>query len=91
MEATMPAKKTAETANEVVAEVTPEETPITEFIDHQKKAANEAAKALAALVPQGVREHGDAAIKEMVEGYRKLVNATLDQIISTVEKAKLEK
>lgn len=85
------AKKNTDAVVEENVEVKAEETPISEFIEHQKKAVSEATKALSALIPNGVREHGDAAIKEMVEGYRKLINSALDQVISTVEKAKLDK
>ena len=66
------------------------ETPFSQFVDHQKKAITEASKALTSLLPEGVREHGDTALKEMVEGYRALFNSTLDEVVKTIEKAKLE-
>jgi hypothetical protein len=66
------------------------ETPFSQFVDHQKKAIAEASKAFASLLPEGVREHGETALKEMVEGYRALFNSTLDEVVKTIEKAKLE-
>ncbi|MBE2271360.1 MAG: hypothetical protein IAE80_24210 [Anaerolinea sp.] len=61
------------------------------FIDHQKKAIVEAGKALATLVPEDFKEHGQTAFQEVIEGYRKLFNATIDEIIDAMEKAKLRK
>jgi len=60
------------------------------FIEHQRKALAEAGKALTALFPTKVQTHGEAAIRESVEGYRTLVNSTLDEIISVVQGAKIE-
>lgn len=78
---------------EPVVEVPVEEnpdTPFSLFVEHQKKAISEASKAFASLLPEGVREHGETALKEMVEGYRALFNSTLDEVVKTIEKAKLE-
>jgi hypothetical protein len=74
---------------EVSAEEKPE-TPFSQFVEHQKKAITEASKALVSILPDGVREHSETAVKEMVEGYRALFNSTLDEVIKTIEKAKLE-
>lgn len=71
-------------------EVPVEPTPFDEFVEHEKKAAQEFGKAFAALLPEGLREHGESAVKEMVEGYRRLFNATLDDVVDLVEKVKLE-
>ncbi len=71
-------------------EVLTEPTPFDEFVEHEKKAVQEFGKAFAALLPEGLREHGETAVKEMVEGYRRLFNATLDDVVERVEKAKLE-
>jgi succinyl-CoA synthetase alpha subunit len=57
-----------------------------DFIEHQKKAVQEAGKALESLVPQASREHGEAAIKEMIEGYRGLFNDVMDQIRGRIER-----
>ena len=67
-----------------------ENTPFDEFIDHQRKAATEAGRALESLIPEGFRDHGEAAVKEAVEGYRRLFNSVIDQVVSTIEKVKLE-
>ena len=74
------------------------ETPVAEhepntldvFIQHQRKAISEAAKAVEALLPKGVQSHTEAAIKESWEGYRNLVNSTLDDVIEFVKRAKIE-
>lgn len=71
-------------------EVPAQPTPFDEFVEHEKKAVQEFGKAFATLLPEGLREHGDAAVKEMVEGYRRLFNATLDDVVKMVEKAKFE-
>ncbi len=68
-----------------------EPTTIEEFIEHQRKAFTEAGKALLAIVPKHFQSHSEAAIKESIEGYRTLVNNTLDDIIDALQKAKLEK
>lgn len=86
--------KKAETVGEPVLEVpgmeeVGEATPFEEFVEHQKKAATEAGKALSSLLPQGLREHGETALKEMVEGYRSLFNSTLDEVVKAIEKAKM--
>ena len=67
--------------------VTP--TPFDEFVEHEKKAVQEFGKAFATLIPEGLREHGDSAVKEMLEGYRRLFNATLDDVVKMVEKARI--
>ena len=41
-------------------------SPLEVFIDHQRKAAVEAGKALEGLIPAAVREHGSQAFREMV-------------------------
>ena len=66
------------------------DTPFAQFVEHQKKAIAEASKAFASILPDGVREHSETALKEMVEGYRTLFNSTLDEVIKTIENAKLE-
>ncbi len=65
------------------------ETPFETFVDHQRKAITEAIKALESLLPTALREHGEAAIKEMMEGYRTLFNTAIDEIVDTIEKAKV--
>jgi hypothetical protein len=84
--------KKAENVTEQVSDTlgTEEQTPFAEFIEHEKKAVNEAGKALSSLLPEGLRKHGDTALKEMIEGYRRLFNSTLDDVVKRIEKAKLE-
>jgi hypothetical protein len=73
-------------------EVPVEATPFDDFVEHEKKAVQEQefGKAFAALLPEGLREHGETAVKEMVEGYRGLFNATLDDVVKRIEGAKFE-
>jgi hypothetical protein len=71
-------------------EIPAEPTAFDDFVEHEKKAVQEFGKAFAALLPEGVREHGQTGVQEMVEGYRRLFNATLDDIIGRIEKTKLD-
>jgi gas vesicle protein len=84
--------KTLTKAKEVAEDVQErfEDTPFDEFIEHQRKAATEVGMALESLIPQGFLEHGEAAVKEAIEGYRRLFNSVIDGVVSTIEKAKLE-
>ncbi len=71
--------------------LTPEEEGMfEEFVDHQKKAITEATKAVESLIPAEFKKHGEAALKEMVEGYRKLFNSAVDEIVAAIERVKLE-
>jgi fatty acid/phospholipid biosynthesis enzyme len=72
-------------------ETTDEQTAFEIFLDHQRKAATQAGRALEGLIPTAMREHGSAAFKEMVEGYRQLFNATIDQVVDRIEKSKMER
>lgn len=69
----------------------PENSTLNSFMEHQKQALAESRKALESLVPDAVRQHGSNAIREMLEGYRQLVNAALDEVQKTVEKVRPEK
>jgi len=75
---------------EPVEAVDASDTPLEMFIDHQRRAVTETRKALQELVPKGVREHGDAALKEMVEGYRTLFNAAIDDVVELIDKARIK-
>ncbi len=78
------------TVEKPVEEIVPvEETAFDLFIEHQRKAITEAGKAMSTLLPEEFKEHGQTAFKEVIEGYRKLFNATIDEIIAAMEKAKL--
>lgn len=61
-----------------------------EFVDHQKKAITEATKAVESLIPQGFKKHGEAALKEMAEGYRALFNSAIDEIVAAIERVKID-
>lgn len=65
-----------------------EETPFDVFIDHQKKAIVEAGKALEGLLPENFKDHGQTAFKEVLEGYRSLFNATIDELMARIEKVR---
>lgn len=86
----MPRKTTSPVLEpEPVADLT-ENKPFDQFIDYQKKAVGEVGQAFRSLIPEGVRDHGQKAVREMVEGYRTLFNAALDDVIKTLEKARIE-
>ncbi len=84
------ATKKKTTAEEVSEEID-EQTAFEIFMDHQRKAAEQAGKALEGLIPTAIRDHGSAAFKEMVEGYRQLFNAALDQVVDRIEKVKVDR
>jgi hypothetical protein len=63
------------------------EKPFDAFVGHQKRAAEEAAKAIESLLPPEFREHGKAAINESVEGFRILVNAVMDELKPSANKS----
>ena len=67
-----------------------EETNFGVFLKHQRKALVEAGKALESFLPEPVREHSEAAYKEAVEGYKTLVNSTIDDIVDRFEKVKIK-
>lgn len=75
-------------------DVQPEEakdpTPLDIFLDHQKNAVKETGKALQALIPKTFSDHSQSAIKESLEGYRKLFNAAMDDVVEMMEKAKFK-
>src|SRR5688500_12787525 len=59
---------------------TSENNPFDKFTEHQRKAFEEATKAIDALLPAEFKEHGRAALEEFVEGFRVLFNVTLDEV-----------
>lgn len=71
-------------------EDTPEEeaatTPLERFFFHQRRALEETGKALEALLPPGFREHASEAGKEFAQGFRILVDATIDELKKISEK-----
>ncbi len=86
------AKKVAEKVEEVVeaVEETTEETKnvFETFFDHQRTAATEFGKMLEELIPNAIKEHGQNAVKEMLEGYRKLFNGAIDNVVDVIEKVR---
>lgn len=71
------------TKTETVVENT--ENLLNEFITHQRTAAVEAGKAVMALFPEKVREHGNVAIEEVVTGIEILSRAVVDEAEKTVK------
>jgi hypothetical protein len=57
-----------------------ENNPFDKFAEHQRKAAEEAGKALESLLPPEFKEHGRIAVEEFMEGFRVLFNAAVDEI-----------
>jgi hypothetical protein len=65
-------------------------TPFEQFLEHQKRAAEETGKALESLLPPGFREHGEQARKEFIKGMKVLVDAAvveLEKASKEVDKA----
>lgn len=59
---------------------------VNRFLDHQRKAFEEAGKAVDALLPTGFKEHGSEARREFIKGFKVLV----DSAITELEKASRE-
>lgn len=57
-----------------------QEKPFEAFVEHQRKALEEASKAVEALLPPEFKEHSRAALNESIEGFRVLINFVLDEI-----------
>lgn len=85
----------AENENEVRVEVesdaemqieVPGKTPMERFFFHQRRALEETAKALEALLPPGFKEHATEASREFAQGFRVLVDATIDELKKISEK-----
>ncbi len=49
-----------------------------QFLNHQKRAFDEAGKAVDALIPPGFKEHGAEASREFVKGFKVLIDATIE-------------
>jgi len=61
-------------------------TVLNEFISHQRKAAEEAYKAVEALIPPDFRTHSRTARDEFVESFRVLVGGVADVVDKELEK-----
>src|SRR5512138_2720998 len=66
-----------ETADAPVGE---EKSPLEAFIYHQRRALEEAGKAIDALLPDRFKEHGSVASQEFVKGFQVLVDAAITEI-----------
>lgn len=55
------------------------------FLDHQKKAIEEARLALEGLIPVAFKEHGKSAVEEVIEGYRTLFTSMVDSVNARVQ------
>ncbi|MFP4322635.1 MAG: hypothetical protein ACLFTK_09290 [Anaerolineales bacterium] len=67
-------------------ETTEEKQSFDAFMEHQRKALDEAGKAVEALIPPDFRTHGRAAFDEAVEGFRVLINSTIDEVKNAVNR-----
>lgn len=82
------AVESAKAAVEKVEKAVQDNQPLSEFLDHQRKALAEAGKALEALIPSNFLEHSQAAVKEVIEGYRKLINSAIEEVGKIVDRAR---
>ena len=57
-----------------------EETPLEQFIFHQRRGLEEFGKAMESLLPPGFKEHTQAAGSEFATGFRVLIDAAIDEI-----------
>ncbi|HEX2908954.1 MAG TPA: hypothetical protein VHO69_18925 [Phototrophicaceae bacterium] len=57
-----------------------EKNPLESFIYHQRRALEEAGKAIDSLLPDRFKEHGSAASKEFVRSFQVLVDAAITEI-----------
>mgnify|MGYP005838691935 CR=1 FL=1 len=64
-------------------------TPLESFLDSQRRAVKELAKAVESLIPEPVQDHSKKAYKEAVEGYRVLFNSVIDDVVEAIEKVKV--
>jgi hypothetical protein len=62
------------------------ETPMEQFFYHQRRALEETGKALEALLPPEFRKHGSEASREFAQGFRVLIDATIDELKKVSEK-----
>lgn len=65
-------------------------TPFEAFLYHQRRALEEAGKALEALLPEGFKEHSSTARREFVKGLQVLVDAAIAEIEKATSKAEEE-
>ena len=58
------------------------DTPMERFFFHQRRALEETGKAMEALLPPDFRRHGGQASREFARGFRVLVDAAIDELIT---------
>ena len=56
------------------------QTPLEQFILHQRRGLEEFGKAMESLLPPGFKEHTQAAGSEFATGFRVLIDAAIDEI-----------
>ena len=54
--------------------------PIADFLEHQRKALEEAGKAVDSLLRPGFKEHSTEARKEAAKGWKVLMDAVIDEV-----------
>lgn len=64
----------------------PAGTPMERFFYHQRRALEETARALEALLPPGFKEHATEASREFAKGFRILVDSAIDELKKISEK-----
>ena len=57
-----------------------ESSPLHEFVDHQRKAADEAMKAMGALLPPEFRTHGKTAREEFLLSFKVLIEGAASAV-----------
>ena len=57
-----------------------EQTPLEQFIFHQRRGLEEFGKAMESLLPPRFKEHTQAAGNEFATGFRVLIDAAIDEI-----------
>ncbi len=55
-------------------------SPLEKFFLHQRKAMEETAKALEALLPPGFKDHSTEAGREFAKGFKILVDVAVDEL-----------
>ncbi len=75
---------------EIVDAAEAEKSPLEAFVYHQRRALEEAGKALDALLPERFKEHGSVASKEFIKGFQVLVDAAITEIERATSTAKTD-
>ena len=71
-----------------MAKKSEQSTPLEQFVEHEKNAFIEAGRALASLVPSGLRKHGWNALEESARGIGVLagaVKSSAEDVIRTTK------